>query len=261
MIHLASHRHVTPSPSLTNPTSAFIIRARGSRTVAAGVVVRFDVTLLAHNLEEVGDAQDAQTATQRRPAPFAILTGPSGSGKTTLLRVLAGLDLPDLPHPREPLDAPNAAEPADILMTPRVAGMVFQESACFPHLTVQQNIIYGLGNLSFSRRELRAAHLRRLLGLDRLASTCCSALSGGERQRVALARSLAPVPQLLLLDEPLSSLDATTRTAVRRGLAQELAELAIPAILVTHEPSDAADFPHAHHWHATRSGDICTITS
>jgi ABC-type sulfate/molybdate transport systems ATPase subunit len=160
------------------------------------------------------------------------LIGPSGAGKSTVLRAVAGLLTPD--EGRIALgDAPWFDRARGVALAPelRAVGLVFQDYALFPHLTVAQNVAFG--------GAARAQELMERLGIAQLAAERPGRLSGGERQRVALARALARDPGVLLLDEPLSALDAHTRTAVRGELAELLAELALPALIVTHDHRDA----------------------
>jgi molybdate transport system ATP-binding protein len=172
--------------------------------------------------------------------PVTVLFGPSGSGKTTLLRALAGLDRPEagaiafdgetwFDHARGVFVPPQA----------RGLGFLFQEYALFPHLTVAANIAFGLHRVERRDREARIAALAELFGIAALLHRRPAELSGGQRQRVALARALAPRPRLLLLDEPLSSLDAPTRDAVRDELRHLLEGSGVPAIVVTHDRTEA----------------------
>jgi molybdate transport system ATP-binding protein len=161
------------------------------------------------------------------------LVGPSGAGKTTVLRAAAGLLKPRSGRI-------SAAETTwfdserSIFLAPdrRRVGLVFQDYALFPHMTVRQNIEY-------SRRHAADEYLDRFT-IGHLEHAYPTSLSGGERQRVALARALARDPDVLLLDEPLSALDAHTKADVRSELQQLLAGLAIPVLLVTHDFDDAA---------------------
>ena len=159
------------------------------------------------------------------------LVGPSGAGKTTLLRAIAGLQPA---HGRISVDGDDwldSARGLDLPAEERSVGLVFQEYALFPHLTVRKNVEFG--------RKGGAALLERF-GLATLADAKPRELSGGERQRVALARALAPDPAVLLLDEPLSALDAHTRGEVRAELQQLLREADRPTLVVTHDFEDAA---------------------
>ena len=161
------------------------------------------------------------------------LVGPSGAGKTTALRAVAGLVRPA--RGRIELDGTtlfDAQRGIDRPPEERRVGLVFQEYALFPHLTVGQNVAFG-------GRE-RAAELLERFRIAHLAKARPGELSGGERQRVALARALARDPAVLLLDEPMAALDAHTRADVRAELQELLRELALPTILVTHDFEDAA---------------------
>lgn len=183
-----------------------------------------------------------EVAFEERLAPGGVLVlfGPSGSGKTTLLRALAGLDRPDSGSisfgDQTWLDVA-----AGVFVPPqrRRAGFLFQDFALFPHLTVAANVAYGLGGLARGERNDRTREVARLLRIEGLLDRRPVGLSGGERQRVALARALAPRPRLLLLDEPLSALDAPTREALRGELRALLHQLGIPSILVTHDRVEA----------------------
>jgi molybdate transport system ATP-binding protein len=159
------------------------------------------------------------------------LVGPSGAGKTTLLRALAGLDPARGRISVDGDDWLDSARSIDLPAEQRSVGLVFQEYALFPHLTVRKNVEFG--------RKGGAALLERF-GLATLADAKPRELSGGERQRVALARALAPDPAVLLLDEPLSALDAHTRGEVRAELQQLLREADRPTLVVTHDFEDAA---------------------
>jgi molybdate transport system ATP-binding protein len=174
-----------------------------------------------------------------------LLTGASGAGKSTLLRAIAGLVRPD--RGRIALDgALLYGERIDVPAHRRSIGLVFQDYALFPHLDVLENIAYGIRGTSAARRAAAAAGLAAV-GLTPLGAARPGALSGGERQRVALARALATQPRALLLDEPFAALDATTRTAARDLVREAVARLAVPVVLVTHDPADVAAFDGAKH--------------
>jgi molybdate transport system ATP-binding protein len=161
------------------------------------------------------------------------LVGPSGAGKTTVLRAVAGLHKPGAGRIALGDDVWfDAGRRIDRPPDRRSVGLVFQEYALFPHLSVRANV--GFGGRG------RVDDLLERLGIAHLAGERPGGLSGGERQRVAVARALARDPAVLLLDEPLSALDAHTRTEVREQLAGLLDDLAIPALLVTHDFTDAA---------------------
>lgn len=170
------------------------------------------------------------------PGETVGLLGPSGSGKTTLLRLIAGLD------------APTAGTISfggrDLRGVPahrRGFGFMFQDHALFPHLDVAGNIEFGLkrAGIVASERKTRVDELLQLVGLDGFGGRRIEKLSGGERQRVALARALAPEPQLLMLDEPLGSLDKGLRERLVVELREILERLGVPAIYVTHDQFEA----------------------
>jgi molybdate transport system ATP-binding protein len=171
------------------------------------------------------------------------LLGPNGAGKTTLLRAIAGLAPID--SGRVQLDGRVLEDTTTGRYVPteeRSIGFVFQDYLLFPHLTVIDNVAFGLRSHGVDRAEARrrAAGWLQRVGLETRAHARPSELSGGERQRVALARALAPDPHLLLLDEPLAALDATTRTEVRRDLKEHLSSFRGVRVLVTHDPLEAA---------------------
>ena len=168
--------------------------------------------------------------------------GPNGAGKTTLLRALAGLaalDTGRISLGGSVLDDPAAG----LFMVPqrRPVGLVFQNYRLFPHLSVAENVAFSPRARGLSRQAARSAarHWLERLGLADLADRKPDELSGGQAQRVALARALAGQPALLLLDEPLSALDAGTRLDVEAELRQHLADFTGPCLLVTHDPLEA----------------------
>jgi molybdate transport system ATP-binding protein len=166
-------------------------------------------------------------------APVTVLFGPSGSGKTTLLRLIAGLERPD--EGRIGFRGNtwfDGARATDLPPQQRRAGFLFQEYALFPHLTVAENVAYA------APREA-ARKLLETFGLTELAGRKPRAISGGQQQRVALARALAAGPALLLLDEPLSALDAATRARTRTELRRALLGGGVPSIVVTHDRMEA----------------------
>jgi sulfate transport system ATP-binding protein len=173
---------------------------------------------------------------------FVALLGPSGSGKTSLLRILAGLDLPDagsIERDGEDLLALDARR--------RGVGLVFQHYALFPHMTVAQNVAFGLRVRPWRQRPRASAikasveTLLRRVELEHLSSRYPGQLSGGQRQRVALARALAIEPRLLLLDEPFGALDAQVRVSLRRWLREFHRSLGITTLFVTHDQDEALE--------------------
>jgi len=167
---------------------------------------------------------------------FAALLGPSGCGKTTVLRLLAGLETPD--RGTIEIDGRTVAGPG-IWVPPeaRRLGMVFQEYALFPHLDVRQNIAFGLRH--HPDRARRVDEVLRLVDLEAVADRGPHALSGGQQQRVALARALAPGPDVILLDEPFSNLDAALRQRVRAEIRAILRQAGVTAVFVTHDQEEA----------------------
>jgi sulfate transport system ATP-binding protein len=167
---------------------------------------------------------------------LVALLGPSGSGKSTILRILAGLD-----------DADSGevffdGEPAtDVHARARMVGFVFQHYALFRHLTVAQNIAFGLEVRKVPKdvAQARVQELLALTSLDGLGSRYPAQLSGGQRQRVALARALAPDPKLLLLDEPFGAIDAKVREELREWLRRLHDEVGVTSIFVTHDQDEA----------------------
>jgi len=169
------------------------------------------------------------------------LAGPSGAGKTTALRIAAGLRRPEAGRvtcgDEVWLDTERGV---DLPPEQRRCGYVFQDYALFPHLNALQNVAYALRELPRAERRGRARELLEGFGVGHLANARPRTLSGGERQRVALARALARRPRALLLDEPLAALDTRTHAHAARELAATIARLEAPALLVTHDFSEAA---------------------
>ena len=201
---------------MTSATDHLTIRARGL-TKAFGDVVALDNFSL--------DVWEGSLLT---------LLGPSGCGKTTALRVLAGFE-----------QAAGSVEirgrlvlAPDVFVPPekRRVGMVFQDYALFPHMSVAANVAYGLDRGADKKR---VSDVLDLVGLTPLADRMPNELSGGQQQRVALARAIAPEPDVILLDEPFSNLDAALRDRVRREMKSILAEAGTTAVLVTHDQEEA----------------------
>lgn len=201
---------------MTSATDRLAIRARGLTKTYGPVKALDDFSL---------DVWEGSVVT---------LLGPSGCGKTTALRVIAGFEeaagTVEI-RGRVVLDSSTSVPPDK-----RRVGMVFQDYALFPHMTVEKNIAYGLGK---NRSQNRIDEVVELVGLHGLSDRLPNELSGGQQQRVALARALAPKPDVILLDEPFSNLDAALRERVRRELKVILTEARTTAVFVTHDQEEA----------------------
>jgi molybdate transport system ATP-binding protein len=174
---------------------------------------------------------------------IVVLLGPNGAGKTTILRILAGLLPLDDGYVR--LDGSTLDDPSTgtfVVPERRSIGVVFQNYLLFPFLDARDNVAFGLRSHGIARAEARtrAEEWLERVGITEQARQKPATLSGGQAQRVALARALATTPRLLLLDEPLAALDASTRVEIRRDLRQHLDEFSGVRIIVTHDPIDAA---------------------
>jgi iron(III) transport system ATP-binding protein len=186
---------------------------------------------------------------------MAVL-GPSGCGKTTLLRVIAGFEQPDagcVVVSDEVVAGPGRTIPPE----KRRVGMVFQDYALFPHLSVEGNVAFGLTSRQREERDALTQRTLELVGLQHKARCNVHELSGGERQRVALARAMAPEPELVLLDEPFSSLDATLRGGLRREVELILRDAEATALLVTHDQEEALSL--ADRLAVMRDGEIVQV--
>jgi iron(III) transport system ATP-binding protein len=173
-----------------------------------------------------------------RAGEVGVLIGPSGCGKTTLLRAIAGLEPSTDGVIRLGGDLVSSAR-VHVRPEDRRIGMVFQDYALFPHLTVADNVAFGLRHLARSARAQRVKEALELVGLGRSAARYPHELSGGQQQRVALARALAPQPRLLLLDEPFSNLDVELRERLAHEVRAILREARITALFVTHDQMEA----------------------
>ncbi len=194
-------------------------------------------------IEKVSAAYDSKRVLESISFTLArgeigCLLGPSGCGKSTLLRVIAGF---------EPVSSGTVTVDGCVLSdvnaqvppAQRQIGMVFQDFSLFPHLSVAANIGFGLRKQSRAQREQRVSSLLERIGLGTRANAMPHELSGGEQQRVALARALAPAPQLILLDEPFSSLDAELRESLGRDVRAMLKHEQTTALMVTHDQFEA----------------------
>ncbi len=223
---------MTTTPSLASPSAAAEIDARE-------VVVELqDLTKSYQDPQH--PAVDRLTLSVRRGEKLALL-GPSGCGKTTLLRLIAGFEVPDAGRiaisGREVASRMRWLEPEK-----RKIGFVFQDYALFPHLDVLSNVAFGLSHLPRKRRLERAREIIDLVGLTIFSRRYPHQLSGGQQQRVAVARALAPQPEVILLDEPFSNLDAALRGATREEVRRILDVTETTAILVTHDQEEAMTF-------------------
>jgi iron(III) transport system ATP-binding protein len=209
----------TPTPNRASPGASVGVEVRGvSKAFTPGVPVLRSVSLSV------------------APGSVVALLGPSGCGKTTLLRTIAGLEQPDAGEVSvgdQLLTAPHVLVPPER----RRVGMVFQDWALFPHLSVAANVGYGLPRSE--RRGGRVEESLALVGLEGLGDRRPGTLSGGQQQRVALARALAPRPSVLLLDEPFSNLDTALRVEVRTEVHRLLGDLGVTTIFVTHDQEEA----------------------
>lgn len=208
--------------SVENHASDLSLSERGTGLQVAGVSKRFGKTHVLTNV-----------SLQVIEGEFVCILGPSGCGKTTLLRVIAGLETPD--------DGRVVLGGEDMTRTPtagRGIGIVFQSYALFPNLTALQNVMFGIRRKDIDARR-KALDLLDAVGLADSAPKYSSQLSGGQQQRVALARALAPEPSILLLDEPLSALDAKVRQSLRKEIRRLQQHLGITAVMVTHDQEEA----------------------
>jgi putative spermidine/putrescine transport system ATP-binding protein len=170
------------------------------------------------------------------PGELVALLGPSGCGKTTTLRLLAGLE--DADSGRITVGGKDITH---LPASKRDMGMVFQAYSLFPHMTVRENVAFGLRlrRISKSERDRRAKEMLALVGISEQADRYAHQISGGQQQRVALARALAIEPQVLLLDEPLSALDAKVRAQLRDQIRRIQLEVGITTLFVTHDQEEA----------------------
>lgn len=179
-----------------------------------------------------------QFSFELKDGEIACLLGASGCGKTTALRAIAGFEMPQsgkiILKDTILSDGHHFIEPHQ-----RKIGMVFQDYALFPHLTVEQNIAFGLAKHSRSEQRQRTNELLDLIGLGQYAKRYPHQLSGGQQQRIALARALAPKPQLILLDEPFSNLDSDLRARLSKEVRQLLKQEHTSALMVTHDQQEA----------------------
>ena len=196
------------------------------------------VGLRVENIKKVYDTNIALNGVSLdiRPGEFVCLLGPSGCGKSSLLRIIAGLDRPD-----EGSVYINDRNVTRLPPQRRNFGIMFQSYALFPNLTAFENVAYGLRNKKIKTRDAdeRVNRLFEMIKLSNAKNKLPAQMSGGEQQRVALARALATEPDFLLLDEPLSALDAKVRLSLRKQICAIQREMGLTTIMVTHDQEEA----------------------
>ncbi|MDB5612382.1 MAG: transporter ATP-binding protein [Devosia sp.] len=208
--------------------------ARGTTGVSFAATLDFDAVMVSLGNRVVLD----QFSLSLRPGEIVCLLGESGSGKSTALRVAAGIQPVHGGAVRingEIVSAPGTTTPPDR----RGIGLMFQDFALFPHLTVIKNVLFGLRGLNRAGALGQARAALKRVGLADREADYPHMLSGGQQQRLALARSVAPRPSVLLLDEPFSSLDARMRESVREETLAVLRETNVTSLMVTHDPEEA----------------------
>ncbi|MEY7847815.1 ABC transporter ATP-binding protein [Natrarchaeobius sp. A-rgal3] len=199
-----------------------------------------DVVLELENVAKRFGTEDviSSLSLSVRDGEILTLLGPSGCGKTTTLRLIAGLERPSGGRIRVD-DSAVAGDGRFVPPEERGVGVVFQEFALFPHLTARENVAFGLQEWSDDQRDARVEELLELVGLESHGEHYPEELSGGQQQRIALARSLAPEPEMLLLDEPFSNLDVDLRVEMREEVRRIIKEADVTAISVTHDQEEA----------------------
>jgi iron(III) transport system ATP-binding protein len=222
-----NERPLRVAPGTTGPATGDVGLDPDTTVSVEAVSVRYGALLALDQVSlTVGDGE------------ILCLLGPSGSGKSSLLRVIAGVERPA--QGRVLLNGSEVAGPnAFVHPENRRVGMVFQDYALFPHLTVAANVAFGLRGRARAESDRVVAAMLERVGLSKYATSYPHMLSGGERQRVALARALAPSPRVLLMDEPFSSLDGQLRDQVRQQTLALLRETGTTTIIVTHDPEEA----------------------
>jgi len=222
---------ILPAPGLTAPAGGF-----AARDAAQAGAASLGVAHVSHGY--AGRAVLDEVSWHAQAGELLCLLGHSGCGKTTLLRLIAGLETPR--SGRVLIGDDEMSGPSRFIAPEqRGVGLVFQDYALFPHLSVLANIAFGLRGLPRERARATALELLERIGLSSRAHSYPHTLSGGEQQRVALARALAPAPRVLLMDEPFSNLDRRTRDHVRDETLALLRDASTTAVVVTHDPEEA----------------------
>jgi putative spermidine/putrescine transport system ATP-binding protein len=213
------------SPTVTSDTQATYVQREGATVELIGVTKEF-----------AGQVALSGVDLTMKPGEFIALLGPSGCGKTTVLRALSGLE--QVTSGRILIDGEDVV---DTPVNKRDIGMVFQSYSLFPHMTVLENVEFGLRmrKVDAAARARRSAEALEMVGLGHLGERYAHQLSGGQQQRVALARALVTRPRVLLLDEPLSALDAKVRVQLRDEIRRIQTELGITTLFVTHDQEEA----------------------
>ncbi len=224
--------------SSTAPSSPPARSWRRRNRTGASIAARVSLEGITHAFDGVPAIRGVDLTVE--PGEIVCLLGELGCGKTTLLRIAAGLERPSsgrvLLNDQE-VAGPNVFRPPE----KRGVGLMFQDYALFPQMTILANVMFGLRALSRGDAENEALRVLERVGLDRYANDYPHILSGGEQQRVALARAIAPRPAVLLMDEPFSGLDRRLRENVREETLTILRETRVTAILVTHDPEEAME--------------------
>ena len=223
-------RHETIVKTAAGPVD-FVPGIDGDATVTSGYLEIANVWKTFGNFAALKDV-----SLSIREGEFVCFLGPSGCGKTTLLRAIAGLDLQSRGTIHQ-----GGADISTLPPSKRDYGIVFQSYALFPNLSIERNIAFGLEGAGRSKAEIKArvAELLTLVGLESQAKKYPAQLSGGQQQRIALARAMAISPGLLLLDEPLSALDAKVRVHLRHEIKDLQRKLGVTTIMVTHDQEEA----------------------
>jgi iron(III) transport system ATP-binding protein len=206
------------------------------RRAAATIAARLTLEKVSRRFDSVTALADIDLDVA--PGEIVALLGQSGCGKTTLLRIAAGVEVAD--SGRVLVDGLEVSSPTTFVPPERRSiGLMFQDYALFPHMTILKNVMFGLTALDRRTREQEARAALARVGLDHLSRSYPHETSGGEQQRVALARAIVPRPGILLMDEPFSDLDSRLRETVRGETLTVLRETGSTAVVVTHDPQEA----------------------
>ena len=231
-IHRSDHVAAGRETSSATGGSAQPLRGRAAAVFAASLAFEH----VERQFEGIAALRGLTLAID--PGEIVCLLGPSGSGKTTLLRIASGIERPT--GGRVLIDGAEVAGPSKFVAPEhRGVGLMFQDFALFPHLSIVDNVAFGLKRLSKAEARQEALSVLSRVGLARLADAYPATLSGGEQQRVALARAILPRPQVMLMDEPFSGLDVQLREYLQGETLKLLAETRSTCLMVTHSPDEA----------------------